>query len=169
MGADGTRTESTIPPQPSMGNERCAPRAGPQRRRPPVRPDRIRVDVDPAYSARHSTPPDHYVFAYFVRIENIGEAPAQLFWRHLLFHDSVAGDQEVEGEGVVGKSPLLKPGDVHKYESFCMLEHPNGYMEGYYHFREADGSVFRAEIPRCLLRTPPGVLPHLGPEADEPS
>jgi len=27
-------------------------------------------------------------------------------------------------------------------------------MEGYYHFRRADGSVFRAEIPRFLLRAP---------------
>lgn len=129
----------------------------------------MRVEVEPVYSARHSAPPGHHVFAYFVRIENIGEAPAQLFWRHLLFHDSVAGDQEVEGEGVVGESPLLAPGDVHKYESFCMLEGRSGYMEGYYHFREDDGSVFRAEIPRRLLRAPPGAPPFLGIESDEPA
>lgn len=129
----------------------------------------MNVHVDPVYSARHSAPPDHYVFTYFVRIENVGEAPARLFWRHLLFHDPVAGDQEVEGEGVVGESPVIEPGDVFKYESFCLLEDQNGYMEGFYHFREKDGSVFRAQIPRCLLRTPPGVLPHLGAEAEEPT
>ena len=167
QGPTASRTV-TNPAKPQEGNQSGVSRAR-TRRRPPVRPDRMRVDVDPAYSARHSAPPDQYVFTYFVRIENIGKAPAQLFWRQLLFHDSVAGNQEVEGEGVVGESPLLEPGDVHEYESFCMLEDQNGYMEGYYHFRENDGSVFRAELPRCLLRTPPGALSILGPEAEEPS
>ncbi len=127
------------------------------------------ITVDPVYSPRHSTPPDQYVFAYFVRIENIGEVPAQLFWRHLKIHDPIAGNQEVQGEGVVGRSPVLEPGAVHKYESFCQLEGESGYMEGFYHFREEDGSVFRAEIPRFLMRAPPSMFPLPGFVEDDPA
>ena len=125
-------------------------------RKPPIRPGQMRIDVEPVYSRGHSRPPLRYVFAYFIRIENIGTETAQLFWRHWKIHDEVGGDQEIEGEGVVGQSPTLAPGDVHEYNSFCVLQGRNGSMEGYYHFRREDGSVFRAEIPRFLLQAPPG-------------
>lgn len=128
----------------------------PPGRRPPVVSDRMRISVEPAYSHGHSTPPDRHVFAYFVRIENVGNQPAQLYWRHWKIHDPVAGDQEVEGEGVVGESPMLEPGDVHEYCSYCILESRNGHMEGFYHFRERDGTAFRAEIPRFFLQVPLG-------------
>ncbi len=130
---------------------RLARDPGPQ---PPILPDRMRITVKPVFSRGHSRPPHRYVFVYFVRIENVGDETAQLFWRHWKIHDAVAGDQEVVGEGVVGRSPTLAPGDVHEYNSFCVLEGPNGFMEGYYHFRREDGSVFRAEIPRFPLRAP---------------
>ena len=119
---------------------------------PPLLPDRIRITVEPVYARGHSRPPRRYVFVYFVRIENIGDETAQLFWRHWKIHDAAAGDQEVAGEGVVGECPTLSPGDVHEYNSFCVLEGPSGFMEGFYHFRREDGSVFRAEIPRFLLQ-----------------
>lgn len=125
-------------------------------RRPPVTSGRVRIGVEPAYSTAHSRPPHRYVFAYFVRIENVWEQPVQLFWRHWRIHDPVGGDQEVEGEGVVGQSPVLAPGQAHEYQSFCVLEGPVGHMEGFYHFRESDGAVFRAEVPRFVFRAPLG-------------
>ena len=132
------------------------------RPQPPLLPDRMRITVEPVYSMVHSRPPHRYVFVYFIRVENIGDETAQLFWRHWKIHDAVGGDQEVVGEGVVGESPTLAPGDVHEYNSFCVLEGPSGFMEGYYHFRCQDGSVFRAAIPRFLLQVPPqGETTHL--------
>lgn len=130
---------------------RMARHTGP---RPPTLPNRMRITVQPVYLAAHSLPPRRYVFAYFIRIENVGKETAQLFWRHWRIHDEATGDQEVSGEGVVGECPTLAPGDVHEYNSFCVLEGPKGFMEGYYHFRRADGSVFRARIPRFLLEAP---------------
>jgi ApaG protein len=114
----------------------------------------IRVIAKPFYVAEHSDPRDErFVFAYQIRIENVGDEAAQLVWRHWYIHDSASGDSEVEGEGVVGEQPLIGPGDVHEYQSFCVLEGPEGSMEGYYEFRRPDGGVFRADIPRFLLRT----------------
>ena len=128
-------------------------------RQPPILPDEMRITVRPVYSRGHSQPPHRYVFVYFIRIENIGGEAAQLFWRHWRIHDAAAGDQEVAGEGVVGECPTLAPGDVHEYNSFCVLESRSGFMEGYYHFRRDDGSVFRARIPRFHLRAPPPAPP----------
>ncbi len=123
-------------------------------RPPPLRSDRMRIAVAPRYSRSRSQPPESYVFVYFVRIENVGADTAQLYWRHWRIHDAAGGDQEVGGRGVVGQCPVLAPGDVHEYASFCRLEGRRGHMEGHYRFRDRDGSTFRVRIPRFELRAP---------------
>lgn len=112
----------------------------------------IRVSVRPLFVHNQSRPARHqYVFAYFVRIENVGARSVQLMRRHWLIHDSIGEDTEVDGEGVVGQQPRIEPGEVHEYESFCVLKSPSGYMEGSYLFVRPDGSEFDADIPRFLL------------------
>jgi len=114
----------------------------------------IRVTVRPVYLRDHSEPSQsHYVFAYFVRIENVGQMTAQLLTRRWLIHDSVGDgiDTEVIGEGVVGEQPTITPGAVHEYQSFCILKSGEGYMEGHYGFLRQNGSAFEAEIPRFTL------------------
>ncbi len=143
-----SRTVTQKGPMPEPRSERPEP--------PPVEMATMRVTVRTEYDLRHSDPEAwQHVFVYHVRIENIGDVAAQLFWRHWRIHDLIAGDHEVEGEGVVGQSPRLRPGQVHDYQSFCVLRGPTGHMEGFYHFRRDDGSVFRAPIPRFLLQAPP--------------
>lgn len=117
--------------------------------------DAVRVTVASVYLAAESDPAAlRYVFPYFVRIVNTGVETVQLFWRQWRIHDPVGGSLEVEGEGVVGESPVLAPGEAHEYQSFCILRSPTGHMDGFYHFRRADGSVFRAPIPRFQLQAP---------------
>jgi len=116
----------------------------------------IRVTVQPFHLPQQSLPhAGRYVFAYQIRIENVGDRAAQLVWRHWYIHDPVAGDSEVEGEGVVGEQPLLAPGAVHEYQSFCVLEGPEGTMEGHYEFVRPDATRFRAAIPLFHLRVTP--------------
>jgi ApaG protein len=93
----------------------------------------------------------HYVFAYFVRIENVSETSVQLMSRRWLIHDSAGDDIEVKGDGVVGEQPVIPPGHVHEYQSFCILKSGEGYMEGHYNFLAPDSTTFKAEIPRFLL------------------
>jgi len=112
----------------------------------------IRVTVRPLFLPERSRPErGEYVFAYFVRIENVGPDGAQLVARRWLIHDSNGEDTVVEGEGVVGQQPLLGPGEVHEYQSFCVLKSPQGYMEGEYFFRRPGGTRFAAGIPRFQL------------------
>ena len=112
----------------------------------------IRVTVRPRFVPAQSLPEaGRFVFAYFVRIENVSAQTVQLLSRRWLIHDSVGEDTEVEGEGVVGEQPLIPAGRVHEYQSFCILKSSEGYMEGHYNFVRADSTTFRAEIPRFLL------------------
>lgn len=112
----------------------------------------IRITVRPMFLEEQSLPTLHrYVFAYFIRIENVGRRTVQLLARHWHIHDSIGEDTEVEGDGVVGQQPTLASGDVHEYNSFCILKSPSGHMEGTYRFRYADDSLFDAVIPRFLL------------------
>ncbi len=112
----------------------------------------IRISVRPSYLRERSNPTlEQFVFAYHIRIENVGTQAAQLRTRRWLIHDDVAGDTVVEGEGVVGEQPHLLPGQVHEYRSFCVLKGPHGWMEGAYRFVRDDESSFEAQIPRFLL------------------
>lgn len=114
--------------------------------------DGIRVSVRPTYLPEQSIPEQQqFVFAYFVRIENVGAQAAQLLSRRWRIHDSCGEDTEVAGDGVVGEQPLLSPGGVHEYQSFCVLKSPNGHMEGEYRFLRADDTRFDAVIPRFTL------------------
>lgn len=114
--------------------------------------DGIRITVRPRYVAEESRPARRrFVFIYAVRIENVGAAPARLVSRRWRIHDSIGLDTTVEGEGVLGQQPLIPPGGVHEYESFCELRSPAGHMEGEYRFLHPDGTGFDAAIPRFAL------------------
>jgi len=112
----------------------------------------IRISVRPVYLPDRSHPvQQQFVFAYYVRIENVGPLAAHLLTRRWLIHDSIGVETVVEGEGVVGQQPHLDPGEVHEYQSFCVLKSPGGYMEGQYLFVRPDGTGFAADIPRFTL------------------
>lgn len=114
--------------------------------------NQIRITVRPLYLDDRSSPDaQQYVFAYFVRIENVGDQDAHLLRRRWLIHDSIGEDVEVEGEGVVGEQPVIEPGGIHEYSSFCILKSPQGHMEGHYLFARPDGATFEAAIPRFTL------------------
>ncbi len=115
----------------------------------------IRVVVRPSFSLFHSEPADgKFFFTYLVEMENQGAEAAQLLFRHWHIHDSEGEDSELEGEGVLGEQPSLAPGKSHVYESFCVLQSPVGFMEGYYTFVRPNGEQFRVNVPRFDLRSP---------------
>ena len=115
----------------------------------------IHVSVRPSFSLSHSDPDEgRFVFTYLVQMENQGDEPATLLFRHWHIHDAMGEDSEVDGEGVVGEQPTLKPGNSHEYQSFCILSSPAGFMEGYYTFVRPDGREFEVVIPRFDLEAP---------------
>lgn len=86
-----------------------------------------------------------YVFSYRIEIENQGVRTVQLVSRHWWITDAHQVVREVEGEGVVGQQPVIGPGQVFSYSSWCMLPTSTGWMRGIYHVVAAGGE--RLEIP----------------------
>jgi ApaG protein len=95
-----------------------------------------------------------FVFAYTVRIENTGSVAAQLISRHWVITDAENLVQEVRGLGVVGKQPLLKPGEHFEYTSGSSIATPVGTMKGAYQMVAEDGVQFEAPIAEFTLSMP---------------
>lgn len=113
----------------------------------------VRVTVRSEHRPDRSEPGRH-LFTYTVRLRNEGDAAAQLLSRHWIITDANGEQQEVVGDGVVGKQPLLEPGDEFEYTSFCVLSTPHGSMEGTYRMVRPDGSSFDALIAPFALVVP---------------
>ena len=115
------------------------------------------IEIDPiAQFIPDQSDPDapRYVFAYTITIRNTGSQPAQLISRHWLITDGNNEVQEVRGLGVVGKQPLLQPGESFEYTSGSSLTTPIGTMKGTYQMVGEDGTRFDAEIPEFVLAAP---------------
>lgn len=74
----------------------------------------------------------HFAFAYKITIENQSKDSVQLNSRHWKIYDALNNIEFVDGEGVIGKKPVLKPGESHTYSSGCLLTSPFGAMQGHY-------------------------------------
>ena len=97
---------------------------------------------------------DRYVFAYTIRIRNLGRLPAQLLARHWIITDGNGRTEEVHGDGVVGEQPRLEPGEQFTYTSGATLPTAVGTMEGSYDMVGDDGTRFDAPIPPFTLAAP---------------
>ncbi len=119
--------------------------------------NKYRIEIIPSaqFIPEQSDPNENrYLFSYTITIKNIGEVPAQLVSRHWIITDGNNEQQEVRGLGVVGKQPLLKPGESFQYSSGSALTTPVGTMKGTYQMVAEDGTHFNAEIPEFALAMP---------------
>ncbi len=115
----------------------------------------ILVTVQPQYLPDQSEPAkSQYVWSYTVRIENHGDVAVQLRSRHWKITDGLGRLQEVKGPGVVGKTPLLRPGERFEYTSGTPLSTPSGIMGGTYQMVDEAGVKFDVDIPTFSLDTP---------------
>ena len=113
----------------------------------------ITVTVRPVYLDNESNFFEkRFVFGYFVKISNEGTVPVRLLRRHWRIRDGKGQLQEVDGAGVIGKQPLIPPGEDHVYSSYSVLKTFSGSMEGYYTMERTGGRRFRVTIPRFDLR-----------------
>jgi ApaG protein len=115
----------------------------------------ISVTVMPRFMQEESLPDQgRYFFAYTVEIINGSMDRVQIKTRYWRIVDGHGRVQEVRVEGVVGKQPVLGPGESFSYTSGCPLETPSGTMVGHYVVETATGERFEAEIPAFSLDVP---------------
>ena len=118
-------------------------------------PYEIDIEVEKSYMADHSEPDkDRYVFAYTITLVNRGSISAKLLTRRWIITDADNRIEEVEGEGVVGEQPTLKPGEGFRYTSGTVVETPVATMHGSYKMLAEDGNTFDTDIPQFVLSAP---------------
>jgi len=116
----------------------------------------IEISVEANYWQPQSLPREnHYFFVYFITIKNRSDFAVQLKRRHWDIFDSCGDKREVDGEGVVGETPVLEPGQIFEYNSGCNLSSEIGFMSGYYTFLKVlTGEEIKAVIPKFDLIVP---------------
>ena len=97
----------------------------------------------------------HFAFGYKITIENQSKDSVQLTSRFWKIKDALNRTEIVEGEGVIGKKPVLKPGESHTYKSGCLLTSPFGAMTGFYSMVNFTSTrKFKVAIPSFKLSAP---------------
>jgi ApaG protein len=115
----------------------------------------IRVSVQPRFLAEHSEPDEgRYFWSYTIEIANGGNVTVQLTHRHWKITDAGGRLEEVQGPGVVGEQPTLRPGEAFRYTSGCPLKTPSGIMVGTYRMVDETGRAFDVDIPAFSLDSP---------------
>ncbi|WP_029916784.1 Co2+/Mg2+ efflux protein ApaG [Caulobacter sp. UNC358MFTsu5.1] len=115
----------------------------------------IVVRVSPVYQPEDSAPEEGlWIWGYTVEIENHGVETVQLVSRYWTITDGMNRATEVEGSGVVGEQPELRPREAFRYVSNCPLPTSSGTMTGHFQMMTEAGEVFEAEIPEFSLHLP---------------
>lgn len=96
-----------------------------------------------------------YAFGYNITIENQSKDSVQLTSRFWRIKDALNKTEIVQGEGVIGQKPVIKPGASHTYNSGCLLTSPFGAMRGYYNMINFTTTrKFKVSIPSFKLSAP---------------
>ncbi|KAM4721398.1 F-box only protein 3 [Rhinophrynus dorsalis] len=121
--------------------------------------DDITVSVSTSFLPELSSiHPPHYFFTYRIRLEMSKDAfpekACQLDSRYWKITNAKGQVEEVQGPGVVGDYPQLRPGRVYEYTSCTTFSTTSGYMEGHYTFHRLDnrGEIFNVVIPRFHMK-----------------
>lgn len=115
--------------------------------------DNIKVSVEPVYDAKNSFPAENrYVFKYNIVIENNSDFPVKILKRKWMIFDVGFGFTEIVGDGVIGLTPDILPGENFAYFSNVMLRSGVGNMCGKYLVEnQENASAFEIDIPKFNL------------------
>ncbi|MFM1768932.1 MAG: hypothetical protein RJA22_1461 [Verrucomicrobiota bacterium] len=101
------------------------------------------------------TPPDQpHCFAYHVTIHNRSEVTVTIRARKWLVTHADGEVTAVEGEGVVGQSPRLEPGESFSYHSFHLFDGPWAEAHGAYFGVDEGARAVAVRIPRFRMEVP---------------
>ena len=116
----------------------------------------IKISITTKFEGnRYQNSKVYYAFSYSITIENQSSDTVQLLSRRWNIFDSLNDLEMIEGEGVVGKKPILKPKETYTYSSHCFLASPIGAMNGHYNMINFTTSKkFKVGIPTFQLMLP---------------
>ena len=116
----------------------------------------IKISVETLFNnIFHKDHKAHYAFNYKITIENQSNETVQLLSRHWEITDALNFTEIVDGKGVIGITPILKPKTKYTYKSGCLLISPLGSMKGFYTMVNfSSNQKFKVIIPSFKLTAP---------------
>ena len=115
----------------------------------------VRISVQPDYLEDESEPEaGRFIWAYTVEIENQSADSVQLVTRQWAITDAMGRTEHVQGVGVIGEQPVIRPGERFRYTSGAPLTTSSGFMRGSYEMQRENGETFSAIIPDFSLDIP---------------
>ncbi len=116
----------------------------------------LTVTVDQvAYKPEASTPIDRpYCFVYYITIHNDADRAVSIRGRKWVIRNDRGRMMVIEGEGVVGELPYLKPGEQFSYNSFHLVDTAYAHAEGSFIGIDDNGEPVIVRIPKFEMRVP---------------
>jgi len=116
----------------------------------------IKVSVETFYQSDVSKPAkNEFRFIYRITIENNSNHTIKLLRRKWVIVDGYGKESIVQGNGVIGKQPVIEPDGYHQYVSGCVLKTELGKMSGVYAVEKLiDNSAIDIIVPEFKLVAP---------------
>jgi len=94
-----------------------------------------------------------HIFIYFITIRNNSQETVTLLGRRWVIQGRDGRTHIVEGDGIVGEKPKLRPGQSHSFSSFHMLS-AGGVANGSFHGVDCKGRHVMLPIPPFVMQVP---------------
>lgn len=94
-----------------------------------------------------------HAFIYFITISNLSSTTVTLKGRRWVIRDESGEFHVIEGDGIVGKTPTLPPGESFSYNSHHALT-CNAVAEGSFHGIDSAGNPIHVRIPPIEMNIP---------------
>ena len=116
----------------------------------------LRVTVDEVrYEPGAVTPPDRpHCFIYVITIHNESDVTVTIRGRKWVVRNARDEITAVEGDGVVGKTPRLEPGEHFTYHSYHLIETRTAEATGSYLGLDETGRRVITRIPAFKMVVP---------------
>lgn len=109
------------------------------------------------YAPELPAPPDKpHSFVYFISIHNGSDRTVTIKARKWVVTNSRDEVTAIEGDGVVGEFPVLRPGEKFSYNSRHILDTPRAIAEGSYLGVDEHGTRVVVRIPTFEMVVPGG-------------
>ena len=107
------------------------------------------------YQPAMQTPPDRpHCFVYFITIHNDSDFTVTIKGRKWVVTNESDQVTVVEGQGVVGKTPKIAPGEQFSYNSFHLLDTRTGRAAGNFFGLDQNGRRILTRIPNFEMEVP---------------
>ena len=114
----------------------------------------LRIDSDRTHEPAATAADRPHCFVYHITIHNDAELPVTIMGRKWVVRADDGEVTVVEGDGVVGQSPRLAPGEHFTYNSFHQLRTKSAVAEGAYLGLDANGRRVFTRIPAFRMEVP---------------